>query len=83
MVVAAEWGTGQVFWSILWFYLFFLWIWLVISVFVDILRNPELSGGGRALWAIVVIFLPFIGVFMYLIVNGTRTHERQGSAYRA
>jgi len=78
MMIAAEWGTGQVVWSIFWFYLFFLWIWLVISIFIDIMRNPELSGSGRALWAVLVVFLPFLGVFMYLIVNGTSMHERRG-----
>ncbi len=81
-MMAVQWGTGQVLWSMLWFYIFFLWIWLVISVFVDIMRNPQLNGGGRALWALLVIFIPFFGVFMYLIVNGASTHERQGSAVK-
>ncbi len=80
MLFAAEWGTGEVFWSMLWFYIFFMWVWLVIATFVDIFRNPELSGGSRALWAVLVVFLPFFGVFMYLVVNGTTMHERRGSA---
>ena len=41
---AVEFGTGQVFWSLLWFFLFLIWIWLVISVFTDIVRSDDLSG---------------------------------------
>ena len=47
MVIAAEWGTGQVFWSFLWFFLFFIWIWLLITVFADIFRSDDLVGLGQ------------------------------------
>jgi type VI protein secretion system component VasK len=67
---AADFGVGQVLWSILWFFLFFMWIWLVISIFADIIRSGDLSGWGKALWSILIIFLPFLGVFLYLIVRG-------------
>ena len=50
MMIAAEWGTGQVFWSILWFFLFFIWIWLLIIVFSDIFRSHDLGGWRKALW---------------------------------
>ena len=43
-VLAAEWGTGQVFWSMLWFFMFFIWIWLLIIVFSDVFRSHDLSG---------------------------------------
>ena len=71
-MVFAEFGTGQVFWSILWFTLFFMWIWLVITIFSDIFRSPDLSGGGKALWSIFVIFMPYLGVFVYLIARGPK-----------
>jgi hypothetical protein len=71
----AEWQVGQMVWSILWFTLFFMWIWLVISIFADILRSPDLGGWGKALWTIFVIFLPFFGVFLYLIARGHKMHE--------
>lgn len=77
MLFAAEFGTGQVLWSIIWFFLFFLWIWLVISIFADIIRSDDLSGGAKALWSIAIIFLPFIGIFMYLIVRGNSMGQRQ------
>ena len=76
MTIAAEFGTGQVLWSILWFFLFFLFFFLVITVFLDIMRNRDLSGWGKALWAVGIIILPFLGIFMYLIVNGSDMNRR-------
>ena len=70
MVLASDFGTGQVFWSFLWFAMFFLWIWLLIIVFSDIFRSDDLSGWGKALWIIFVIILPYLGVFVYLIARG-------------
>lgn len=81
MIYAAEFGTGQVFWSILWFFLFFLWIWLVISVFGDIMRS-DMSGWAKAMWSLGIIILPYLGVFMYLIVNGSSMSERDAQAAR-
>ncbi len=83
MFLAAEFGTGQVLWSILWFFLIFLWIWLVITVFVDIMRSDDLSGGAKALWAVVIIFLPYLGVFVYLISRGDKMADRQVSDAQA
>src|SRR5262245_15983859 len=71
----AEFGTGQVFWSMLWFFLFFIWIWLLIIVFSDIFRSPDLSGWGKALWSIFIIFLPYLGVFVYLIARGHKMQD--------
>ena len=82
MLLAAEFGTGQVLWSILWFFLFFMWIWLVITIFADIIRS-DMSGWGKALWAIGIIFLPFLGVFLYLIVNGGEMGARNVQAAQA
>jgi hypothetical protein len=74
-VLAEDFGTGQVLWSFLYFTLFFIWIWLLITVFADIFRSPDLSGWGKALWSIFVIFLPYLGVFVYLIARGQKMHE--------
>jgi hypothetical protein len=75
-MLIAEFGTGQVFWSMLWFTLFFFWIWTVIMVFSDVLRSDDLSGWGKALWTIFIIFLPVLGVFVYLIARGRSMQER-------
>ena len=75
-MLASEFGTGQVFWSILWFFLFFAWISLVLSIFVDLVRNPNMSGWAKALWTFAILFLPFLGVLIYLIVNGGGMEDR-------
>jgi Short C-terminal domain/Phospholipase_D-nuclease N-terminal len=66
----------DLFWSMLWFFLFFAWIWLLISVFSDIFRSSDLSGGGKALWTLFVLILPYLGVFVYLIARGGQMQER-------
>jgi hypothetical protein len=71
----ATWQVGQVVWSILWFTLFFMWIWLVISIFADILRSPDMGGWAKAAWTIFVVFLPFLGVLIYLIARGHKMNE--------
>lgn len=71
----AEFGTGEVFWSTLWFFLMFMWIWLAISIFSDIFRSPDLSGGLKAVWTIFVIFLPYLGVLVYLIARGSKMQQ--------
>ena len=75
MLLADDFGSGQVFLSFLWFFLFFIWIWLLIIVFGDIFRSPDLSGWGKALWTIFIILLPYLGVFVYLIARGKKMGE--------
>jgi hypothetical protein len=79
-VFVAEFGTGQVFWSMLWFFLWFIWIWLLIVVFGDIFRSRDLSGVAKTLWTIFVIFLPYLGVFVYLIARGHKMQENAAQA---
>jgi hypothetical protein len=76
----AEFGTGQVFWSFLWFFMFFIWIWLLIVVFGDIFRSHDLSGWAKAIWCIFIIFVPYLGVFVYLIARGGKMHEHAVAA---
>jgi len=75
-MLLAEFGTGQVFWSMVWFFLFFIWIWLLMALFADIFRSPDLSGWGKALWSIFIIATPFLGILVYLIVRGSKMQER-------
>ena len=82
-MVAAEWGTGQVFWSMLWFFLWFIWLWILIMVLMDIFRSPDLSGWGKALWVIFVVFLPYLGVFVYLIARGHKMSEHAAQQAQA
>lgn len=75
MIVASEFGTGQVFWSFLWFFIWVIWIWMLIMVFSDIFRSRDLSGWGKALWTIFVLILPYVGVLVYLIARGHKMNE--------
>jgi hypothetical protein len=71
----AEFGTGQFLWSMIWFVMFFIWIWLLILVFSDIFRSHDLSGWAKGLWVVFVIFLPYLGVLVYLIARGSKMQE--------
>jgi hypothetical protein len=82
-MLASDFGTGQVFLSLLWFFLFFIWIWLLISVFGDIFRSHDLSGFAKALWVIGIIVFPYLGVFVYLLARGGKMHEHALAAAQA
>ena len=64
------------FWTILEVFLWVLWIWVLIYVFIDIFRSRDLSGGMKALWILFVLFIPLIGVLVYLIARGGKMQER-------
>jgi ABC-type multidrug transport system fused ATPase/permease subunit len=66
----------NVFWSILIFFAWVVWIWVLIMVFFDIFRSRDLSGWAKALWFVFVLFIPLIGVLVYLIARGGKMHER-------
>ena len=65
-----------VFWSIFEFFLWVIWIWILIWIFIDIFRSHDLSGFAKALWFLFVLFIPLVGVLVYLIVRGGSIHER-------
>ena len=62
--------------TMLYFFLFIIWIWLLIMVFMDIFRSHDMGGVAKALWVIFVLVLPYLGVFVYLIARGGQMHER-------
>jgi hypothetical protein len=69
-------GLLDIFWSMLWFFMFIIWIWLLITIFADIFRNKEMGGFPKALWILFVIITPFLGVLIYLIVHGNDMQKR-------
>lgn len=71
----------DLFWSILLVFLWVAWIWVVISVVADIFRSDS-SGFSKALWVLAVILIPWLGVLMYLIVNGDAMTQRNIEAAR-
>ena len=64
------------FWTILEIFLWVLWIWVLIYVFIDIFRSHDLSGFAKALWFLFVLFIPLIGVLVYLIARGSSMQQR-------
>jgi membrane protein implicated in regulation of membrane protease activity len=64
------------FWTIFEIFLWVIWIWILIYVFIDIFRSHDLSGWAKALWFIFVLFIPLIGVLVYLIARGGSMQER-------
>jgi len=79
----ADFGSGQVLWSMLWFFLWFIWLWWLIIVFGDIFRSDDLSGWGKALWTIFVVVVPYLGVLVYLIARGHKMQEHSMRAAQA
>ena len=64
------------FWTILMVFLWVIWFWILITIFIDIFRSHDLSGWAKALWFLFVLFIPLIGVLVYLIARGGEMHER-------
>ncbi len=66
----------SVFWTILEIFLWVIWIWILIWILIDIFRSHDLSGFAKALWFLFVLFIPLVGVLVYLIVRGGKMQER-------
>ena len=75
-MIAYDYPLLGLFWSMLIFFLFVAWVILLFRVFADIFRSQDIGGWAKALWSIFVILLPFLGVFIYVIVNGKAMGER-------
>jgi hypothetical protein len=74
-MLAYDYPLLNVFWTMLWIFLFFIWIWLLIAIFADIFRSQDMGGFAKALWVIFVIIVPFLGVLVYLIARGGKMRE--------
>jgi uncharacterized membrane protein len=76
MPIAADYPFLDVLWTMIIFFCWVAWIWIVITVFIDVFRRDDISGWGKAAWVVFVIILPFLGVLIYLIVYGQGMAER-------
>jgi len=82
-VFAADYPFLNVMWTMIVFFLWVLWFWLLFTVFADIFRRHDLSGWGKAGWLIFTIVLPFLGVFIYLITQNDEMTKRNLERSRA
>ena len=80
---AYDYPAMGIFWSMLYFFIFFLWLMLLFRIFGDIFRSEDLGGLGKTVWVIFVIIVPFLGVFVYLIARGGKMTQRNLDAARA
>jgi len=78
MVLAADYPFLDVFWTMILFFCWVAWIWMLIMIFSDVFRR-DISGWSKAGWCLFVLVLPFLGAFVYLIANGKGLTERRVS----
>jgi hypothetical protein len=76
MVFAADYPFLNILWSMVIFFAFVIWVWLLVTVFTDLFRRHDISGWGKAGWTLFLIVLPFLGVFTYLIAHSEGMAER-------
>jgi hypothetical protein len=76
VLVAADYPFLDVLWTMFIFFLWIIWFFLLFRVIVDIFRRKDIGGGSKTLWLLFVILLPFLGVFVYLIVNSDEMADR-------
>lgn len=75
LITNGQYPLLDVFWTMLWFFLWILWIFLLIRIISDVFRSDDLSGWGKAAWIVLIIILPLIGVLAYVIARGHKMHE--------
>ena len=82
-MLAADYPFLDLFWTMLIFFFWIMWIWLLFTVFGDIFRRHDISGWAKTAWIVFVIVLPFLGVFIYLITQNVGMTERNLARSRA
>jgi Phospholipase_D-nuclease N-terminal/Short C-terminal domain len=75
-LVLGNYNFASFLWDVLVIFAFVIWFWLLITVFGDLFSRHDIGGWGKAAWIILVIVLPYLGVFIYLIANGHGMGER-------
>ncbi len=79
----AAYNFASFMWDVLVIFAFVIWFWLLITVFGDLFSRHDVGGWGKAAWIILVIVLPYLGVFIYLIANGKSMGERAAQRAQA
>jgi hypothetical protein len=82
-VFAADYPFLDIFWTMLVFFMWVIWFWILITVMIDIFRRQDASGWTKALWVVFVVFLPYLGVLVYLIAQGKGMAARRAEEIRA
>jgi ABC-type multidrug transport system fused ATPase/permease subunit len=83
MPIAADYPFLNVLWTMIVFFAWLAWIWIAITVFIDVFRRDDIGGWGKAAWVVFVIVLPFLGVLVYLIAQHDGMRERSAKQAQA
>ncbi|WP_421733618.1 PLDc N-terminal domain-containing protein [Cellulomonas sp.] len=83
MNLTASFGSGDILLWMLELFLFIIWFWLLVAIFGDLFRDPDTGGGAKALWVVLLVILPFLGILLYLIVRGKGMGARQAAQMQA
>lgn len=83
MLIAADYPFLEVFWTIVVFFAWVVWIWIAVTVLVDVFRRADIGGWHKAAWVVFVIVAPFLGVLVYLIVQHEGMRERTAAQQQA
>lgn len=83
MLLAADYALGEALWTVFVIFLWIIWFWLLIAIFGDLFRDHETSGAAKAVWFIVILFLPYLGILIYLIARGGGMAERAAAQQQA
>ena len=77
MLFAADYPFMDVLWSMIIFFFWVIWIWIVVTVLVDVFRRHDIGGFAKAAWVIFVVILPWLGVLIYLIAQHDGMRDRR------
>jgi Short C-terminal domain/Phospholipase_D-nuclease N-terminal len=79
VLLGADYPFLDLFWTMIIFFAWVIWFWLIIRIMIDVFRRHDIGGGKKTLWILFVIFTPFLGVFIYLITQANGMAERDVS----
>jgi hypothetical protein len=82
VTLAADYPFLNILWSMIVFFAFVVWLWMLFAVFADLFGRHDISGWGKAAWTILLIVLPYLGVFIYLIAHGSEMAQRSANQAR-
>jgi len=82
-MIGTEYPLLDIFWTMLELFLFIVWIFLIVTIFMDVFRSHDMGGVAKFFWVLFIIILPFLGAFIYLIARGGGMHERSAKQAQA
>jgi hypothetical protein len=83
MVLAADYPFLDILWTMIIFFAWVIWIWIIITILADVFRRNDISGWAKAAWTVFLIVLPFLGVLIYLIANHDGMTERSNAQIKS